>query len=246
MNENWSKRNKILLYIMTGVIIFLCVAVLGSTFYIKRIFHARKIAALKLQKITEESGGQTGSIASWLSLLEENDRQIRTSEQRLKQEFESLIEMQISTTQKRISKELDEKIDSLKKILAANMLDNIEKRLTTTQMDKSEGGKFFTAMIDKLGEINKTHSQHLVSLEDKLDNIQKMKMVAQPIKREREISQAEVDSIIKQEVRKQLSSLNGRRDSRVRRLKKVVALEKMRRLVRGMLNGEDNDDILDF
>ncbi|MCK4518043.1 hypothetical protein KAT92_04660, partial [Candidatus Babeliales bacterium] len=60
------------------------------------------------------------------------------------------------------------------------------------------------------------------------------------------IPQAEVDSLVKHEVKKQLSSLKYRRDPRLARLRKVVALEKMRRLVKGLAHGEDYDDEIDF
>ena len=428
-----NNQNKTLLYIVIGIVIFLCVIIFGGIFYINRIksmmtgrvFSTRNIAALQLKKIQEDSRNRTDNIDNWLAILEEEERKnelkqsvrLRDSENRVKRELEELIELQISTTQRRISQELDTKISSLKKLLmtrqdealkqkfsslansdkermleyenalkkrhddlvqknlliakeklaqkfsnfassdkerileyenalkkrhedlvqknlliakeelskkfnktltsleqkkleaeevankkiaqldnkiryevdslrkstsenikkhlnkkidklvkkekaarsyefekqknevnqlVANMLDNIEKRFVTTQKDKKEEEKLFAAMMGKLGQIHKTHSSQLVMLEKKLNKIKNMKMAAQTATKEREISQTEVDSIIKQEVRKQLSSLNGQRNSKLKRLKKVVALEKMRRLVKGMVNGEDHENILDF
>jgi hypothetical protein len=56
------------------------------------------------------------------------------------------------------------------------------------------------------------------------------------------ISQREIDALVRSEVGKQLEVLRYRRDPRVARLKKVVALEKMRRLIRTLDDRRDTED----
>ena len=60
-------------------------------------------------------------------------------------------------------------------------------------------------------------------------------------KKNLKISQEEVDGIVKHEVNKQLRMLRKRRDPRLGRIKKVVALEKMRRLLKRLDYDEDDD-----
>jgi hypothetical protein len=131
--------------------------------------------------------------------------------------------------------------------LAGNMIKMLESRLSTTAVRPGRAeSRRFNSFVEKLRKMSRTHNNQLKYLDEKLERIKQEKMSARKEKHENEITQNEVDNIVKREVRKQLSSLRRKRDPRVTRLRKIVALEKMRRLVKGLVDGDADEYAIDF
>jgi len=134
-------------------------------------------------------------------------------------------------------------------VVAKNLLKAIEKRLSATSINiKQENNGEDERLVEKLRGASKKDPIQLRNLDKKLAKKQQENMIAKKSlgKKGEEITQKEVDALVKKEVQKQLSSLKFRRDPRIARLKKVVALEKMRRLVKGLADGDTYEGAFAF
>lgn len=110
-------------------------------------------------------------------------------------------------------------------VVTSNMLKIIEGQYAN--QDPEENRDEFKTLVDRLQDIGRTNSENVLELDRKLEVLQKRNMG------KKKISQAEIDAIVKREVDKQIKSLNVKKDPRIKRLKKVVALEKVRSLLKG-------------
>jgi F0F1-type ATP synthase membrane subunit b/b' len=247
LKKNWLKIVFLLVLAGLAVGVFWGVYKLTSIYNLSKMITkpagtAKKKFFSELKRMEEVNNEHSSNLNKWLHVLMEEER---VNEERIKKEIELLVEEKISTTEEQIRKSFSEHQEKLKAEfdkLAANMLSNIENKLVGSQVKQNDSS--FNSLFSKLKDMGEKHNSQLVSLERKLANIKNVNMSGGD--GHKTIGQDEVDSIIKQEVRKQLSGLHARRNPRLKRLKKVVALEKMRRLVKGLVDGEEYDDSLDF
>lgn len=219
-----------------------CFVVMGAVLFFGMYYLPKAVATQPASSAKQALVSQLKTLDQCVQALSAEDKE---NENRLKLELKALIEEKFTLTQDRLEKRIEESIDKQRlaskkefDTVTADMLRIIESRLSGVSTEQNS--KMFNVMLEKLKEMGRTQNSRLVAFEQKLAGAQRSKMS------DGDIPQSEVDSIVKQEVRKQLASFKGRKSNRLKRLKKVVALEKMRRLVRGLGDGGEYEDEIDF
>lgn len=169
-----------------------------------------------------------------------------TSEMAKKQE--TLVKQENAKTRQEFNKKLASlsgaetarrKLDEAKRAqdveeLTAHMLRIIEARLDVPEAYASDkDSEEFEILFNKLRGMKRVSAKHLKALDKRLAFMKKQNM-EQGKTKGGGISQREIDAIVKHEVNRQLRQLKLRRDPRADRMKKVVALEKMRNLIQGL------------
>ncbi|MBU1007704.1 hypothetical protein KKA53_01320 [Candidatus Dependentiae bacterium] len=182
------------------------------------------------------------------------DKRLSEIQKQMQHEAREVLDKKISEAQELLKTSLKAEAEVQRKgldALASSMVRAIEANLSKSHSDmrhgidiKHEPGSEFKVLVEKLKGASQKDPGRLEALGKKLAEQQKENMAPQKSlgKRGGEITQKEIDALVQQEVRKQLSSLKFKRDPRFTRLKKVVALEKMRRLVRGLMDGDDYEN----
>jgi len=188
--------------------------------------------------------------------LQELHKKLVDAEDRMQKKLAGLVDRSLAKSQAREQVQ-EEKYKKELEDLTVNFVSVIDQRLSANNSNaqqkidnaQQEADNRMKELVEKLKSVNATSNTQLLALQEKLARLQKEKMevaLATPENDGGPIPQSEVDALVKHEVKKQLSSLKYRRDPRLARLRKVVALEKMRRLVKGLAHGEDYDDEIDF
>lgn len=164
--------------------------------------------------------------------------------------FDKKLSNTVERMERKIEKDFKTMADDAKKNIiddiASKMVTILESRLTGSDMQlRNNEARKFNLLFEELKRMQTTYDEQLKALDKKLAAIQRAKMGerrSQRFEAERAISQSEIDEVIKREVNNQLRDLRFNNDPRVKRLKKVVALEKMRRLLRAMSDGAEEFD----
>ena len=191
---------KKILFVLLGFVLAILTIFLGIK-YLPHYF--------PIQIKNKMANEQLSPSISLLSVDDSRSKEIEM-ENRIKKEIVALLQVTLSTTHDKISREIAEKIDSVEQLVYSLKKGKEEER-------KKES----VTLRDERGHRGREY-------------------------RGREFRQDDVDSLVRSEVQKQIRLMKRRRDPRVSRLKKVLAVEKMRRLVQGLVGVDEYEDELEF
>jgi hypothetical protein len=215
---------------------------LASLMSENRKLHRKESDELKKQHLAMV-GKELGQIKSRVeqqsdALINENFRQV---EKQMHGLFDKKFQTLVKSEQDRWVA-ANEKREKEFAVVTSHMLRIIEARLEENHKETDEKQKHELKMLfSKLKGMNRMNSTQVQDLEKHLKSIQRQKMARN--KHRDAIAQKEIDDLVKREVNKQLSVMRSKKDPRISRLKKVVALEKMRRLLKGAMEREGEEDI---
>lgn len=130
--------------------------------------------------------------------------------------------------------------------LTNKMLVELEAKFYEEKKDSAERNRLIGELYNKLQTLGKNHESELKEIHKKLSILQNEQMSSEKNPLRTAIKQRDIDDLVKVEVKQQLNSLKKNGDPRVARLKKIMALEKMRRIIKGFVDGDSPEDLNDF